>query len=85
MAWTDDRIDDLVLRIDRGFDEMRTEMRAMRTEMREMRTEFSAELRSEVGGLRTEMGAWQRQQAMIGWGIAAALVAQLLAFVITQA
>lgn len=36
MAWTDERIDDLVMRIDRGFDELRDEMREMRGEMAAM-------------------------------------------------
>ena len=88
MAWTDDRIDG-------AFEGLRTEMRDMRaelrTEMRDMRVELRDEFRSEIGGVRGEIGglraeinAWQRQQSMIGWGIAAALLAQLLAFVITQ-
>jgi hypothetical protein len=63
MAWTDERIDDLVLRIDRGFEDLRAEMREM----------------------RGEIAAMHRQQAVIGWGIAGALFAQLLAFVVTQA
>ena len=70
MAWTDDRIDDLALRIDRGFDELRAEMRETRSEMREM---------------RGEIAAMHRQQATMGWGIAGALFVQLIAFVVTQA
>ena len=77
MAWTDDRIDDLVLRIDRGFDELRNEMREMRSEMREMR--------SETREMRSEIVAMHRHQATMGWGIAGALFVQLIAFVITQA
>ena len=45
-----------------------------------LRDEMHAEFRS----LRAEVGAGQRQMTMIGWGIAAALLAQLIAFVITQ-
>jgi hypothetical protein len=73
MAWTDERIDDAVARIDRRFDGLHTEMREMK-----------ADLRGDIRELRAEMHSWQRQQAMIGWGIAAALMAQLIAFVITQ-
>ena len=31
--WTDERLDDLNAKVDRGFDELRTEMRSMRAEM----------------------------------------------------
>ena len=51
------------MRIDRGFDELRHEMRET----------------------RGEIAAVHRQLAVIGWGLAGALSAQLLAFVITQA
>ena len=78
--------------------ELRTEMRDMRVELRdEFRSEIGGVrgeigglrgeiggVRGEIGGVRGEIGAWQRPQSMIGWGIAAALLAQLLAFVITQ-
>jgi len=80
MAWTDERIDDAMARIDRGFDDMRQEMREMRAEMREMRTDLGG----RIDSLGRELLASQRQQAVIGWGIAAALMAQLMAFVITQ-
>lgn len=74
VAWTDERIDDAMTRIDRGFESLREEMREMRVEMREMRSDLSGQIT-----------AGQRQMTTIGWGIAAALLAQLVAFVITQA
>ena len=73
VAWTDERIDDAVARIDRGFDRLSDEMREMRTEMH---TEFRA--------LRAEINANHRQMAQVGWGIAGALMIQLIAFVVTQ-
>ena len=45
----------------------------MRSEMRELRVE-----------LQGQMSAGQRQMTTIGWGIGAALLAQLIAFVIAQ-
>jgi hypothetical protein len=73
VAWTDERIDDAMLRIDRGFE-------SLRDEMRELRTEMHAEFRA----VRTDMSASQRQITSIGWGIGAAFLAQLVAFVLTQ-
>lgn len=78
VAWTDERIDDAMARIDRGFESLRTEMRDLRTEMR-------TEMRDMRSDLQAQISAGQRQMTTIGWGIAAALVAQLVAFVITQA
>ena len=73
VAWTDDRIDDAMTRIDRGFDDMKQEMREMRTEMR-----------SEFRAVRADLGAGQRQMTMIGWTIAGVLMAQLITFVVVQ-
>lgn len=72
VAWTDDRIDDAMARIDRGFDRLSDEMREMRVEMH---TEFRA--------LRGEILAGQRQMTIIGFSIAGALLAQLIAFIAT--
>jgi hypothetical protein len=81
-VWTDERIDDAMTRIDRGFTELREEMRDMRTDLRTEMREMRSETREDFAALRSDMGAWQRQQAMIGWGIALALLAQLVAGVI---
>ena len=89
VAWTDERITDAMTRMDRGFDELRTELRTgmhdLRAEMRELRTATSEgfhDMRQDVLGL-------QRQLATIGWGIAAALLGQfialIVALVVTQA
>ena len=62
---------------DRGFESLRDEMREMRVELREFRGEMQTEFRADVS-------AQQRQITAAGWGIAAALLAQLVAFVLTQ-
>lgn len=84
VAWTDDRIDDAMTRIDRGFDSLREEMREMRLEMREMRRDLTTEMRELRTDLQGQVSAGQRQMTMIGWGIAGALLAQLIAFVVVQ-
>ena len=77
VAWTDERIDD-------SFRLLRDEMREMRTEMREMRVELRTEMREMRVELQGQISAGQRQMTVIGWGIAGALLAQLIAFIITQ-
>jgi len=60
--WTDERLDDLNHRVDRGFEETKAEFRALRLEMRtefaavrsEMGTEFAA-ARSETNAMRAEL------------------------------
>ena len=49
--WTDERLDELNVRVDRGFEAMQREFTAIRTEMR---TEF-ASVRDEMGQMRGEM------------------------------
>jgi len=84
VAWTDDRIDDAMQRIDRGFESLRDEMREMRTDLRQEMREMRSEMRETRTDLHGQLAAGQRQLTTIGWGIAAALLAQLIAFVIAQ-
>lgn len=78
VAWSDERIDDAMARIDRGFESLREEMREFRTEMRD-------EMRAMRTDLQGQISAGQRQMTTIAWGIAGALLLQLVAFVVTQA
>jgi hypothetical protein len=39
-AWTDERLDDLKVRVETGFDEVKGEVREVRGEVRELRTEM---------------------------------------------
>ncbi|HEX6206580.1 MAG TPA: hypothetical protein VFZ29_12310 [Solirubrobacterales bacterium] len=41
-TWTDERLDDLNARVERGFDEVKGEIREVRGEVRELRTETNA-------------------------------------------
>jgi predicted nucleic acid-binding Zn-ribbon protein len=55
-TWTDERLDDLNLRVDDGFKEMRREFAAVRSEIRE---EIRG-VRSEMTEIRSELGALNR-------------------------
>ena len=55
--WTDERLDDLNGKVDRGFERLDTDLRAQRVETR---TEFATvrtEMKAEFGAVRTEMRA----------------------------
>jgi len=67
-SWTDERLDDLNVRVDCGFDRVSREVATQRAEAREdiaalraeMRAEFSAfraEMKEEFAAVRTEMRA----------------------------
>jgi hypothetical protein len=51
VAWTDERLDDLSGRMDKGFDRVDRDIRDLRTEMHQ----GFAELRGEINGLRSLM------------------------------
>ena len=53
-VWTDERLDDLAKRMDRGFDEVKGEIREVKIEIREVKGEVR-DLRIEMNGLRSEM------------------------------
>ncbi|HYQ79621.1 MAG TPA: hypothetical protein VEP91_10990 [Solirubrobacterales bacterium] len=57
-VWTDERLDDLNHRVDEGFKEMRTEVRA-----------FRAEMKSELQAVRTEIAAVNRNLMQLTWGL----------------
>jgi hypothetical protein len=46
-TWTDERLDDLANRMDRGFDEVKGEIREVKGEIRDLRIEMNV-LRSEM-------------------------------------
>ena len=46
-AWTDERLDDLANRMDRGFDEVKGKIREVKGEVRDLRIEMNI-LRSEM-------------------------------------
>ena len=66
-AWTDERIDERMAAIDVTFGRIDKNL---------------DHLRDEMLGLRQDMSTLQRQLAQIGWGLAGALVAALVALII---
>jgi hypothetical protein len=97
-SWTDERLDDLNGKVDRGFADTKDEFAKVRTEMRdefakaraetkdvraEMREEFVA-VRAEIAGLRSDMQAGfnSLQRTMIQFS--GVIVAALIGLLATQ-
>ena len=70
-AWTGERMDDLVAHLNARFDQI--DARFVHLESR---------LDAGFDGIRSDLAANQRQFAAIGWTVAGALMAQLIAAVI---
>jgi lysozyme family protein len=83
-AWTDERLDDLaaslrplpaqMARNTEAIERITEDIRAMRGDMTAMRADMAA--------LRSDFSSSQRQIAPIGWAMATAVVALLIALVI---
>ncbi len=75
--WTDERLDDLNHRVEKGFDRVHADLRDLRND-----------LGGDIGSLRTEMNArfdaLQRTLIQVGGGIAAAFGAALIGLIATQ-
>jgi hypothetical protein len=78
--WTDERIDDMVLRLEGGLADVREEIRALRQENRE----DSRSTRDDIRSIREDLSAFQRQVAQIGWGLVGALLVALLTLLISS-
>jgi hypothetical protein len=65
---TDERLDDVVARLDTSISLLREELR-----------EFRAETRQEFRAMRGEFSSMQRQIIQIGWALATALIVTLVA------
>lgn len=75
-SWTDDRMDDLVKRVDAGFAQVHEDIAALRVDSKELRRDMATldgdrraemstlgkDLRAEMGDLRVEMGAHREDQ-----------------------
>ena len=72
-AWTDERLDDLNLRVEKGFERVDRELLALRVEMR---TEFTA--------LRSEIAAFQRTFLQLGGGMFATMVVGFAGLIATR-
>lgn len=66
-SWPDERIDERMNAIDTTFERLHTDLGGIRDEIR---------------GLRDDISASQRQIAQIGWALAGALIASMVALII---
>lgn len=76
--WTDERLDDVIARIDGRFDRLEDRMERGFTEIRHEIAELGRELRSEIS-------AGSRQLTQIGWALVGILLVQLIAVVVALA
>lgn len=53
-AWTDERLDDLTKRVDRGFTEVKGEIKGVKGEVKEVKGEIR-DLRIEISGMQRTM------------------------------
>jgi hypothetical protein len=72
-AWTDERLDDLNLRVEKGFERVDRELLALRVEMR-----------SEFTALRSEIAAFQRMFLQLSGGMFATTVIGFAGLIATQ-
>jgi uncharacterized protein YPO0396 len=73
--WTDERLDDLNAKVDRGFDQLREEMRDLREEMRA----FRAEINARFDAMDRRIDAMNRNMLWFVGALAIAIVASNLA------
>lgn len=98
-TWTDERLDDLVKRIDKGFDETKIEIRDLRAEMdkgfarvdsdiRELRVEMRqmrADMKEGFDRMDARFDALQRTMIICFAGIAGSIAASVIGgIVVTQ-
>jgi hypothetical protein len=74
-AWTDERLDDLTKRVDRGFTEVKGEIKEVKGEVKEVKGEIR-DLRIEISGMQRTMiiGFATITGSTVGSVIAAALL-----------
>jgi hypothetical protein len=81
-TWTDERLDDLAGRMEKGFDEVKGEIREVKGEVRELRVEMNG-LRSEVNtrfdSMNQRFDAMQRTMIIGFVTLFASIVASMIA------
>jgi hypothetical protein len=75
LFWTDERLDDVIARIDGRFDRIEDRMERGFSEIRHEMSELGRELRGEIA-------AGSRQLTQIGWALVGILIVQLIAAVV---
>lgn len=72
-AWTDERLDDLSARVDRGFDRVDADLRALNGRLDAMG--------SRLDGFQQSLDALQRTMLQVGVGLIGALLAVMVTVV----
>jgi hypothetical protein len=78
-AWTDGRLDDLAKRMDKGFDEVKGEVRDLREETKAEFRELRGEMNSRFNSVDARFDALQRTMVLSVVGMSASIVGALLA------
>lgn len=91
MHWTDDRLDDLARRMDKGFDRVDADIRALRTEVGALHVRIDGrfdEMNGRIDGRFDEMNrrfdALHRTMIQFGASLIASFVGLVVAFVLSQ-
>jgi hypothetical protein len=86
-AWTDERLDDMNVRISDGFNRLDHELRDVRVEIRDVRSEVAG-VRQEVNGVRQELNSrFDSLQQLIfrgGAGMLGTMVIGFIGLVVSQ-
>jgi hypothetical protein len=80
-AWTDERLDDLNARVDRGFDRISTDVRDLRAEMDDRFERVDRRFENLQAEINTRFDAMQRTMVLGFASVAASVVGGLIAAV----
>jgi hypothetical protein len=72
-AWTDERLDDLANRVDRGFDRAHADVRELREDMDRSSRELREEMNTRFGAVDARLDGMQRTM-ILGFGTIVASV-----------
>lgn len=79
--WTDERVDDLAVRMDKGFEEVKGEVRDVKGEVRHLRSEMGKgfeRVDTDIRELRSDMSSMQRTMIIGFVTLFASIVASVI-------
>jgi hypothetical protein len=77
-AWTDERLDDLNAKVDKGFDDLKGEVSNLRAETKAEFREFRGEMNSRFNSIDARFDALQRTMVLGVVSMSATVVGALL-------
>lgn len=77
--WTDERLDDLNARVERGFDEVKGDIRELQAETKTEFRELRAELHSRFNGIDARFDSLQKTMVLGVVGMSASIIGALIA------